>query len=70
MPYLDIQITRGAGRDHKAALVTDVTDSLVRALGRKPERIHVVIQEIADEDTGYEGILTDEWKRRRADDGT
>jgi 4-oxalocrotonate tautomerase len=50
MPYVNIQITKGATRDQKAQLVKDVTDSLVRILGKKPEHTHIVIQEIAEED--------------------
>ena len=60
MPYVNIQITAGASREQKAALVRDVTDSLVRELDKKPEHIHVVIQEIELEDWGYRGVLTDE----------
>ena len=41
----------------------DVTDSLVRVLGKKPEHIHVVLQEIDEEDWGFAGQLTDDWKR-------
>ena len=58
MPYVNIQITTGATRDQKAELVKDVTDSLVRVLGKKPEHIHIVIQEINEEDWGYSGLLT------------
>ncbi len=65
MPYVNIQITRGATREQKAELVKDTTDSLVRVLGKQPEHIHVVIQEIAEEDWGYAGLLTDEWKRQQ-----
>ena len=64
VPYVNIQIIRGAKREQKAQLVKDVTDSLVRVLGKKPEHIHVVIQEVAEEDWGFEGLLTDEWRRR------
>lgn len=64
MPYVNIQITQGASKEQKAALVRDVTDSLVRVLGKKPEHTHVVIQEIREEDWGYAGLLTDEWKKR------
>ncbi|HSG48159.1 MAG TPA: 4-oxalocrotonate tautomerase family protein [Longimicrobiales bacterium] len=64
VPYVNIQILRGAKREQKAQLVKDVTDSLVRVLGKKPEHIHVVIQEVAEEDWGFEGLLTDEWRRR------
>jgi 4-oxalocrotonate tautomerase len=62
MPYVNVQITRGASRMQKAALVRDITDSLVRVLGKRPEHTHVVIQEIADEDWGFAGMLTDDWK--------
>jgi 4-oxalocrotonate tautomerase len=65
MPYVNIQITRGATREQKAALVKDVTESLVRVLGKKPEHTHIVIQEIAEENWGFSGLLTDEWKKRQ-----
>ena len=67
MPYVNIQITTGATREQKAGLVRDVTDSLVRELGKKPEHIHIVIQEIEEENWGFSGLLTDEWKRRKSD---
>lgn len=65
MPYVNIQITKGATREQKAELVKDVTESLTRVLNKKPEHTHVVIQEIAEEDWGYSGLLTDEWKKNQ-----
>lgn len=65
MPYVNIQITRGATREQKAELVRDVTESLGRVLGKKPEHTHVVIQEIDEENWGFAGLLTDEWRRRQ-----
>ncbi|MGK7910473.1 MAG: 4-oxalocrotonate tautomerase family protein [Synechococcus sp.] len=65
MPYVNIQITQGASREQKSELVRDVTDSLVRILGKRPEHIHIVIQEIPEEDWGFSGLLTDEWKRQQ-----
>lgn len=65
MPYVNVQITRGATREQKAQIVSDITGSLARVLGKKPEHTHVVIQEIAEEDWGFAGLLTDEWKRRQ-----
>ena len=62
MPYVNVQITRGATREQKAQIVGDITASLARVLGKKPEHTHVVIQEIADEDWGFAGMLTDDWK--------
>lgn len=63
MPYINVQITKGATRSQKANIVRDMTDSLVRELGKKPEHIHIVIQEIEEEDWGYAGLLTDDWKK-------
>ena len=63
MPYVNIQITHGATREQKSSLVRDVTESLVTHLGKHPEHIHIVIQEIRDEDWGFAGMLTDDWKR-------
>lgn len=63
MPYVNIQITRGATRAQKAEIVKEVTNSLVRVLDKRPEHIHIVIQEIAEEDWGFAGQLTDDWKK-------
>ena len=63
MPYVNIQITRGVTREQKAQLVKDITDSLVRVLGKKPEHKHIVLQEINQEDWGLSGLLTDEWEK-------
>ena len=66
MPYVNIQITQGATRAQKAELVKDVTDSLVRVLGKSPEHIHVVIQEIEEANWGFSGLLTDDWKQQQS----
>ncbi|MEA5443467.1 4-oxalocrotonate tautomerase family protein [Cyanobium gracile] len=66
LPYVNVQITRGASRQQKAEIVKDITDSLVRVLDKKPEHTHVVIQEIDDENWGFSGMLTDDWKVAQA----
>lgn len=63
MPYVNVQITKGATRAQKAELVKDITESLVRILGKKPEHTHIVIQEINEEDWGFSGLLTEDWKK-------
>ncbi len=68
MPYVNIQILRGASRAQKRSLVIDVTNSLIEHLGKQPEHIHVIIQEIAEEDWGYAGELTDEWKQKKREE--
>jgi 4-oxalocrotonate tautomerase len=65
MPYVNIQITQGATRAQKSQLVQEVTTSLVRILGKKPEHTHIVIQEIAEENWGFAGMLTDDWKKQQ-----
>ncbi|MBS1145477.1 MAG: 4-oxalocrotonate tautomerase [Proteobacteria bacterium] len=66
MPYVNVQITKGATREQKAEIVRDITQSLVRVLGKKPEHTHIVIQEIEEQDWGFAGLLTDDWKRQSA----
>lgn len=63
MPYINLQITTGATRAEKKALVEAFTHSLVEILGKKPEHIHIVIQEIAEENWGFSGKLTDDFKK-------
>lgn len=70
MPYANIQITKGATRAQKAQLVKEVTESLVRILGKNPEHTHIVIQEIEEENWGFSGLLTTEWKRNSPDNKT
>lgn len=63
MPYINLQITKGASRDQKKKIVEEFTDTLVRVLGKKPEHTHIVIQEIEDEDWGFAGMLTDDYRK-------
>ncbi len=65
MPYVNVQITQGATREQKSNIVKDITDSLIRELGKQPEHIHIVIQEIAEENWGFAGQLTDDWKKHQ-----
>lgn len=64
MPYINLQITKGATRDQKKKIVEEFTDTLVRVLGKKPEHTHIVIQEIEDEDWGFAGMLTDDYRKQ------
>ena len=57
MPYVNLQITKGATRQQKAEIVKAFTDTLVRVLGKNPENTHIVIQEIEREDWGHGGEL-------------
>ena len=57
MPYVNLQITRGATREQKAEIVKAFTETLVRVLGKNPQNTHIVIQEIEREDWGHAGEL-------------
>jgi 4-oxalocrotonate tautomerase len=65
MPYVNVQILTGASVAQKRALVSDITQSLVMRLGKQPEHIHVVIEEVAPDNWGYAGLLTTEFLRRQ-----
>ena len=55
----------GKGKRQATSLTTSVGDSLVRILGKRSEHTHIVIQEIAEVDWGFSGLLTDDWKKSR-----
>jgi 4-oxalocrotonate tautomerase len=39
---------------------------LVRVLNKRPEHTHIVIQEIADENWGFAGMLTDDYRKSQS----
>ena len=62
MPYVNVRILRdGATAIQKKKVVEDITRSLVTRLDKKPEHIHIVIDEIEPENWGYAGMLTTEF---------
>jgi len=63
MPYVNVQITKGATRTEKQTIVKEITETLVNTLKKNPEHIHIVIQEIEEQNWGFTGQLTDDWKR-------
>ncbi len=65
MPYVNVKITRGGvTKEQKRAVVEDITASLVRRLGKKPEHIHIVIDEVDPENWGFAGMLTTEYRQK------
>lgn len=66
---MSISRSHEAPRARKELIVRDFTDVLVRVLGRRPEHIHIVIREMADEDWYFAGVLTDDYRQRQASDG-
>ena len=65
MPYVNVKITKdGITTEQKRKIVADITHSLVDTLGKKPEHIHIVIDEVAPENWGFAGILTPEYRAK------
>ena len=54
MPYVNVRITKdGVTAEQKAAIVREITDTLVRILGKRPDHTHIVIDEV---ETGKLGL--------------
>lgn len=64
MPYVSVRITRdGVTVEQKRQVVEQITRALVNVLGKRPEHIHVVIDEVEPENWGYAGVLTPEYRK-------
>ena len=64
MPYVNVRITRdGVTAEQKAQIVREITDTLGRVLGKRPEHTHIIIDEIDPENWGYAGLLTTEYRK-------
>ena len=64
MPYVNVRITRdGVTADQKRQIVEEITDTLVRVLGKRPEHTHVVIDEVEPENWGFAGMLTTDYRK-------
>jgi 4-oxalocrotonate tautomerase len=67
MPYINVRITKdGVTAEQKAQIVAEMTDTLQRVLGKKPEHTHIIIDEIEPENWGYAGMLTTEFRKQEA----
>ena len=67
MPIVNVKVTRdGVTAAQKAQIVAEITDTLDRVLGKKPEHTHVVIEEIDPENWGYAGVLTSEYRKTQS----
>ena len=65
MPYINVKITKdGVSAEQKAQIVKEMTQTLVKVLGKKPEHIHIVIDEVEPENWGYAGMLTTEYRQK------
>ncbi|MGN6157500.1 MAG: tautomerase family protein [Devosia sp.] len=65
MPYVKVEIAKGiATVEQKRAVIKGMTDVLVKELGRNPEYIFVVIDEVDTDNWGRNGLsLTELWRQ-------
>ena len=66
MPFINLKVTGKPTPDQKAQIVREFTDTLVRVLDKDPRATHIVIDEVGDENWGFDGVLTTEYRKRNA----
>lgn len=67
MPYVNVRITKdGVTAEQKAQIVAEITATLQRVLGKRPDQTHIVIDEIDPENWGFSGMLTTEYRKKKA----
>jgi 4-oxalocrotonate tautomerase len=50
MPYINVRITKdGVSAAQKKQIVQEMTQTLVSVLGKRPEHIHIIIDEVEPE---------------------
>jgi len=65
MPYVNVRITRdGVTADQKRQIVVEITETLARVLGKRPEHTHVIIDEVEPENWGFAGMLTTDYRKQ------
>ena len=70
LPYVKVEIAKGiASVEQKKAVIKGMTDVLVKELGRNPEYIFVVIDEVDTDNWGRKGLsLTELWQQQQSKD--
>ena len=67
MPYVNVRITKdNVTTAKKKQIVEEITRTLVNVLNKKPEHIHIVIDEIDEENWGFAGKLTTEFRQPKS----
>jgi 4-oxalocrotonate tautomerase len=64
VPYVSVRITKdGVTAEQKRRVVEEITRTLVNVLGKRPEHIHVIIDEVEPENWGFAGMLTTDYRQ-------
>ena len=57
MPIIQVHLIEGRTVDQKRALVTSVTDAVVKSLGVKPEDVRIILEGMARDNYAVAGEL-------------
>jgi 4-oxalocrotonate tautomerase len=67
MPFVNVKITRdGVTVAQKAQIVVEITATLQPVLGKRPDQTHIVIDEVDEENWGFAGMLTTEYRKQQS----
>ncbi|WP_271410610.1 tautomerase family protein [Pseudomonas sp. Q1-7] len=65
MPFVSVRITPdGVTREQKSRVTADITETLERVLHKRPDRTHIVIDEVDGDNWGYAGMTTTAYRQR------
>ncbi len=64
MPFINVKISKGATRDQKKELVRRMTNDLVEVLGKDPNNIHMVIEDVEWDNWGFKGELLSDVRKQ------
>jgi len=56
MPIIRIEMFEGRNSEDKRRIIKEVTEGFCRATGANPEAVHVVLQDVSQEDWGRGGV--------------
>lgn len=65
MPYVNVQITKdNVSAEQKRQIIAEITDVLVRVLGKSPDSTFVVIDEVPTDNWGFKGTSITELRQK------
>ncbi len=65
MPYVNVRITDdGVTAEQKQQVISEITDVLVRVLGKSPDSTFVVIDEVSPDNWGFKGTSVSELRKK------
>jgi 4-oxalocrotonate tautomerase len=65
MPYVNVRITDdNVTAEQKRQVISEITDTLVRVLGKSPDSTFVVIDEVNTDNWGFKGTSVTELRRK------